>query len=170
MKKEDILRKRAQLISRERTIKDDSRKEIEVLDFVLCGERYAFETKFIKEVFVTYDVIKVPSSPAFLFGVVNYRGLILPIIDLRVIFGISCRDNDEKSKLIIISCDEFVTSIIVDKIGLVQKIKEDSIDTNIPTLSSYPEGYVRGISKGNIVILEAKAFIDDKSLIINESV
>lgn len=168
--KQEILKKRAKSISRVKSIKTDIEKSIELLEFSLNNEKYAFETIFVKEVFITIEVINVPSSPDFLYGIFNYRGRILPVIDLRVLFGLPYNSKYEKNKLVVLLKDNFFTSVIVDDIGSVRSVKEDSLMRDVPSLTAFPDGYIKGIESDNLIVLNGNAILDDKNLIINETV
>jgi purine-binding chemotaxis protein CheW len=108
----------------------------------------------------------VPGTPPFIEGVVNLRGAVIPVVDLRSRFNLSPSTNGQKDVIVIVELDELQVGLIVDKVTEVIKIPEEAIEPPSSLLtSSVDNSYLRGIGKfkeeggkegeeaGNLVIL-----------------
>lgn len=168
--KRAILRKRAEAISSARTLKIDAKKTIEVLEFCLSGESYALQTTHIKYVCSSQAIIKMPCVPAFVFGIFNHKGSIVSVIDLRVLFDLNISPAEGAAKIIILSDGDMEFGVLAESIGSVSAIDESAISRTVPTLSSFPEGYVKGIVDGKTVVLDAEAMLKDNNLVVFESI
>lgn len=83
--KKRILKERARLLAQEPE-KKEAGDTIEILEFSLAHERYGIETSFIREVYPLKEYTPLPCTPAFVFGLINVRGQVLSIIDMRKFF------------------------------------------------------------------------------------
>lgn len=101
---------------------------IQLVCFVFSGEEYAVEMLNVCEVIRVPEIVAVPQMPDFTLGVINIRGSIFPVFDLRKKFGLKEKDLDNESKLLIVEVDGLSISFIVDKILDNIKIAKSSID------------------------------------------
>ena len=84
-----MLRQRARILAQEEQRDELSESDhVHILQFLLAGEIYAFEGKFVREVRVAMDVTPIPCTPAFVTGVVNLRGEIITVLDTKLLLGL----------------------------------------------------------------------------------
>src|SRR5687768_2140813 len=83
-----ILRARAQALARPARHVPLAEASLEVLEFRLAQERYALETRYVREVYPLKDLTRLPCTPPFVLGIVNVRGRITPVIDIKKFFDL----------------------------------------------------------------------------------
>jgi purine-binding chemotaxis protein CheW len=103
------------------------------LNFQLSGEYYGLELFKVREIVGMMKVTRVPNSPVFVRGMVNLRGKVIPVIDLRIKFGMESREDTERTCIIVMQTQNAAgqlatTGIIVDEVCEVLDIKEDQIE------------------------------------------
>jgi purine-binding chemotaxis protein CheW len=135
--------------------------------FQLSGESYGVNVTHVQSIIPMQDIVAVPGAPPFVEGVVNLRGAVIPVVDLRSRFklplpagngsdpeGVDKRKT--KAVIVIVELDELQVGLIVDKVTEVTKIDEAAIEAPSPLLASIDTAYLRGIGKleeGRMVIL-----------------
>lgn len=163
-----ILRERARILA----LKDDDEKpdEMEVLLFNLSHENYAFETFEIKEVVKVNEITPLPSTPDYIRGIINVRGEILSVIDIRVFFNLNSEIMHDSYNIIIMKHANKMLGVIADEITGVFKIPKVNMQASLPTLDADRHQYLKGISNERVIILDAKKILTDKNLIIDEEI
>jgi len=96
------------------------------LTFFLAGEEYGLEILKVSEIIGMQAITRVPRTPDFVRGVINLRGKVIPITDLRVKFGMTSNDSEE-SCIIVVQMREVQTGIVVDRVSEVVALTEDEI-------------------------------------------
>ncbi len=119
----------------------------QVVGFMLKDELFGIDILNVEEIIKPVDYTHVPNTKEFVLGVINLRGKIIPIVDLRVKFGFGKKPIGSESRMIVISMNDFNVGFMVDKIEKVYYIEKKSIE---PTPSNIPqtiEKYVKGVGK-----------------------
>lgn len=165
-----ILRKRAEILSRETGAKADKGEYTEVVEFVLAYERYAIQTSYVREIIVLNDIITLPCTPLFLAGIINLRGEIISVIDLKIFFDLPSKGLTDLNKVIILYNEDMEFGILADAISGVRNLKKEELELTLPTLTGIREEYLKGISKDQVVFLDAGKLLNDKKIIIDEQV
>ena len=88
-----ILKARTVALAQELVENAAEGEQIEIVEFLLADERYAIESAYIGEVYPLKDLTPLPCAPSFVLGIINMRGKILSIIDLRIFFEMGCSDT-----------------------------------------------------------------------------
>lgn len=129
--------------------------EEQLVIFELSGEAYGVNVAHVQSIMPMQEIITVPGAPPFVEGVVNLRGTVVPVVDLRSRFELSLPTNGQKSVIVIAELDALKVGLIVDKVTEVTKIAEAVIEPPSPLLTSVDTAYLRGIGKikDSIVIL-----------------
>ncbi len=118
----------------------------EFLQFVLGGEHYAIQILMVQEIRGYDAVTKILNTPESLKGVVNLRGRIVPILDLRIQFGINDITYDDQTVVIVLNLHNSVAGIVVDSVSDVIEISTSQIKP-LPTLAtSIHTSYLRGVA------------------------
>ena len=165
-----ILETRAKILAQESKKEIADRKYIDVIQFRLSSELYAIESKYVKEALPLKDFTPLPGIPSFILGVVNVRGKILSIMNLKKFFDLPGNDLGELNKLIIIRNVNMRFAILADEIIGITKIDEEDIQLTIPTLEGYKEKHIKGITKDCVVVLDGEKLLSDKKCIVYEEV
>lgn len=172
MKKETsaLLKIRAIAMALEPEYKTATSNMIEVITFTLAAEYYGIESVFIKEVYPLKDFTSLPGVPSYILGIINVRGQILPVVDLKKFFNLPEKGLGELNKVIILRDDQMEFGILADIVHGTQMIESEEIKIIPPTISGIGEMYLRGVTKDNLIILNAEKLLTDKSIIVNSEV
>lgn len=123
--------------------------------FTLENETYGIRVKKIREVLRVGDIRKVAGTPYNVLGVINVRGVIITIIDLRLMYGMPIREIDDLSRIIIVELDEErAVGLLVDFVLEVKDIPENKIESLAATKDNASR-YIQGIAhyQDNVIIL-----------------
>ena len=131
---------------------DDSQKDL-FLTFHVNGENYGLEIGQVVEIVGSQNITAVPDLPDYLKGVVNMRGLVLPVMDVRLRFGMSERDFDNRTCLIFVCVENNTVGLLVDRVNDVVAIPITQIEP-APAVRDGQPRYLKGMGKvGNSVNL-----------------
>jgi purine-binding chemotaxis protein CheW len=164
-----VLAERARLLARipERNGEEEC---LDVVEFVLGKERYAFESSYVSEVYPLQDLTPIPCTPAFVLGIVNVRGQLLPVIDLNEFLDLRKREETENARVIVLDADGIRLGVIADSIVGVRAIATSQIQASLLTLTGRSAELLKGVNGDHLAILDAAAIISDKRLIVCEEV
>jgi purine-binding chemotaxis protein CheW len=122
-------------------------EEIKVIVFGLADEEYGIEVEKVRTIERMIPITRVPKTPAFIKGVINLRGVVLPVIDLRGRFGLSETEPTENSRIVIVAVNDLEVGFIVDAANDVIDIDSDSIDNPPEVVGGIQAKYLRGVAK-----------------------
>lgn len=134
------------------------------LTFRLAEEDYGLEIRYITEIIGIQKITEVPSMPAFVKGVINLRGKVIPVMDVRARFSLPGRDYDERTCIIVVNVEEKSVGLVVDKVNDVASIPDDKIEPP-PRAKHNSCSYIQGIGK---ISDEVKILLDVKHLLYEE--
>lgn len=118
------------------------------LTFVLEDEEYGIEILRVREIIGMMTIAPVPQSPMELKGIINLRGKIIPVFDLRLIFGMSERDHDNETCIIIVDTSNHqLLGIVVDTVSEVMNVNGNEIETGNDLSKKINTNFILGISK-----------------------
>jgi len=142
--------------------KGDSEQEgvevsVELVGFALGDEKFGFDIQKIQEINRLLEITQVPRTPDFVMGVINLRGIVIPIIDLRIRFGRSPREPDQKTRIIVVEVKGKTIGMLVDAVSEVLRIPVNTIEPPPEIISGLDAQYISGVAKFNdqlIIILD----------------
>ncbi len=161
-----LLRRRAELLARVPAGTGDAGVSITALAFALGTERYALETCYVKEVQLLKELVWLPSLPAFVLGVINLRGRIYSVLDLKKFFGLPAGGLGEMNKVIIAGDGKMELAIAVDGIEGLTDIPAAGLQPPLATLKGVQRDYVRGLTSGNLILLDAAKMLSDGKIVV----
>lgn len=118
-----------------------------VIVFQLKDEEYAIEIDYIQSIERMIPVTRTPGTPKYVKGVMNLRGVITPVIDLRKRFGIEEKEYDEETRILVISKDDIEIGFIVDSANDVIDIPVEKVEPTPKVVGVVEEEYLRGVVK-----------------------
>ncbi|MBW1707031.1 MAG: purine-binding chemotaxis protein CheW [Deltaproteobacteria bacterium] len=137
----------------------DQAGEGKYLTFSLAGEEYGIGILKIKEIIGMMPITSVPQTPAFVKGVINLRGQVIPVIDLRLRFGMGEIDYTERTCIIVVEVEAesglVLIGVVVDSVSEVLNIKGEDIDDTPTFGAKLDTEYILGMAKmeGGVKIL-----------------
>jgi len=125
------------------------------LTFFLSKEEYGIEILKVREIIGVVDITPVPQTPDYLKGVINLRGKVIPIIDLRLKFSLPEEEYTQETCIIVVEVNLAQIGVAVDKVSEVLDIKRDEIEASLQFGQGRNTNFIKGLGKvkGKIVIL-----------------
>jgi purine-binding chemotaxis protein CheW len=147
--------------------------EKKVVGFRLKDEEFAFDIMKVVEIIRLKEITEVPTAPDFIEGVINLRGKIIPIIDLRKRFNVDFEDRDKKYRIIIVELmRNQLVGVMVDEVEKVIQVREDQVIPAPPTITEAGGRYIEYIVKIDdriIVLLDVdRIFSEEEQVDLKE--
>ncbi|AEM23001.1 chemotaxis protein CheW [Brachyspira intermedia] len=118
-----------------------------LVTFRLGSGEYAIDIMQAKEIIKMEKITLIPNAPDFVEGVINLRGNIIPIIDLKKRFNLEETEGDKNTGIIIVKIEDVDMGIIIDSISKVVSISNSDIQPPPPMLSGIGQKYIKGVGK-----------------------
>lgn len=166
-----ILRARARALARRPAQEEpgDARQlSMEVLEFRLAAERYAVETMFVQEVHALKNLTALPCTPAFVSGIVNLRGHIVAVVNLKKFFNLPEQGLTDLHRIILVGNGDVEFGLLADASVGVRRIARASLQPPLPTASGIGARYVQGISADSMLVLDMARILADPRILVNE--
>ncbi len=126
-------------------------KEGKYLTFTLGSEEYGLEILKVREIFGYMEITAIPQTPAYVKGVINLRGQVIPVIDLRAKFGMETAELTEETCIIVAEVNQgkqtFSTGIVVDRVQEVLDIDGENVEETPQFGSSVNTDFILGMGK-----------------------
>jgi purine-binding chemotaxis protein CheW len=122
-------------------------EEKKVIVFALGSEEYGVEVEKVRTIERMQPMTRVPKAPEFIKGVINLRGVVIPILDLRSRFGLDEVDYTDNTRIIIVSAGDFEVGLIVDSANDVIDLDTDNIDNPPEIVGGIKAKYLDGIAR-----------------------
>lgn len=135
------------------------------LTFHLGKEDYGIEIRYVIEIVVMQKITEVPDMPAFVRGVINLRGQVIPVMDMRLRFNMEPREYDERTCVIVVDVDGNIVGLIVDTVREVREIPPENIAPAPELGKTEKSRYVAGMAR---VGDEVKILLDVDRLLKKE--
>jgi purine-binding chemotaxis protein CheW len=163
-----ILRERAARLARPDGQSQAPSDAVELLEFRLAVERYAVETRFVREVHPLRDLTPLPGTPAFVRGIVNLRGRILPVYDLKQFFALPEHGLTDLHRIIVVGGEDFEIGLLADVVTGVRLLPRSALSPPLPTLSAIAAEYLIGVSEERLVVLDLERLLSDPRIVVND--
>jgi len=135
--------------------------------FEIDGQKCLFHIERIQEIVTPGRVTRLPDVPAYVVGVSNLRGTIIPIIDLRLLFGLEPRTADADTRTIVVNVGDRIMGCTVDAVSQVIRIQADQIRPAPDAVVSEKQRFVEGFARAGddlYIVLDADCLLDPASL------
>ncbi len=165
--KAEILKYRARLLAEKKSTETTPSDFIKVVAFYLSGETYGIELEYIRMVTPIKEMIPIPGAPPFISGIINMRGEIISIVDVKKLFDLPAGKSSDQRHGIILSAMGMELGIEVDRILGVMPVAVQEIHPGLPTLSGIRGKYLKGVTGRGMVILDGEKILTDKSMIVS---
>lgn len=161
------LLERAQSIAGRKNVENSNAGEIiSVVEFLLMPERYALEGNFVSEVFFLKEITAIPGTPPFVMGVINLRGKIVSVINLKSLFNLKDKGLTDLNKVIVLKNEEMEFGIVSDSIVGNKNIEVNTLSSPPMTLDHNGAQYITGITPDGLILLDAAKLLSSKQIII----
>ncbi|MBA7664464.1 hypothetical protein ES703_72525 [subsurface metagenome] len=119
----------------------------QLISFMIGKEEYGLEILTVKEVIRIREITKIPKAPVFVKGIINLRGDVIPIIDLREKFGLETEEYTIMTRVIIVEVDGKAIGMVVDSVSQVIRIAQSEVEPPPPLIGGLSTEYLRGVGK-----------------------
>jgi len=142
---------------------------IQLVSFNLAEEEFGVDILLVQEINRMVEITSIPQTPSYCEGVINLRGRVIPIVDLRKKFGLPSHDWDKDTRIIVCDIDSQVVGMIVDAVSEVRRIPASTVEPPPDIVTSVNSRYIQGVAKLNERLL---IFLDIKKLVaeVNQEV
>lgn len=131
--------------------------------FQLDGTDYAIPIMTIREIIVMRPITRIPQVPAYIEGLINLRGVVIPVVSLRTRFGLPAREFDEETRTIVTTIGDKTVGCIVDAVTQVVRIAGDQIQPAPAAMNANTRRFISGLAKVDerlLVLLELDALLE----------
>lgn len=131
------------------TVMVESQSEglLQLVSFNLGKEEFAVDILKIQEINRMVEITKVPKSPEFVEGVINLRGKVIPIIDLRKRFNLPGSENTKQTRIVVVDIDNKVVGLVVDAVSEVLRLPANTVEPPPPIVAGIDSEYISGVGK-----------------------
>jgi purine-binding chemotaxis protein CheW len=165
-----ILQARALVLARAPAAAADAGVTLEVVEFSVAGERYGVENRFVLEVAPLKDLTPLPCTPPFVRGIVNLRGRILPVLDLKKFFDLPEEGVVDLHSIILVRGDGVEFGLLADLVIGVRAVAAESLQTSLATLTGIRGSYLKGVTPDRLVVLDLAVIFADPRIVVHEEV
>ena len=120
---------------------------LQLVTFTLGQEEYAVDILKVQEINRMKEITRVPNSPSYVEGVINLRGKVIPVVDLRKKFDLVEKENDEQSRIMIMDIQGITMGLVVDSVSEVLRIPSSTVEPTPPMASNISAEFIKGIAK-----------------------
>ena len=151
---------------------DEDNIEDMYLTFGVASEEYGIGIGYVTEVVGMQRIMEVPDVPGFIKGVINLRGKVIPVMDVRIRFGMGAQDYTERTVIIVLDIDNILIGLVVDYVSEVLEIPASHIDQ--PTQFGGGDGnsVIRGFGKQGdrvAILLDIQRMVSDQSIDLHKT-
>jgi purine-binding chemotaxis protein CheW len=133
----------------------DSAEVLQLVTFRLGEEEYSLDILKVQEIIRHMELTRVPRTPEFVDGVINLRGKVIPVLDLRKRFGLAGSERTAETRIIVVDVDHITVGLKVDAVSEVLRLPSDRVDPPPSIVAGAESDYIKGVGKldGRLIIL-----------------
>lgn len=124
-----------------------SSEEMQLVSFNIGSEEFGVEILKVQEINRMVDITKVPQAPHYVEGVINLRGKVIPIIDLRKRFNLEIKAHDKNTRIVVVDINGSIMGMIVDAVSEVLRLPADTIEPPPELVTGINSEYIKGVAK-----------------------
>lgn len=129
--------------------------DYQLVTFKVGKEEFSVDILKVQEIIRMPDITRVPNAPGFVEGVINLRGKVIPIIDLRRRFGLPVTDKGAEARIIVVDSNSRIVGLVVDSVSEVLRLPQSTVEPPPDIIGGVESDYIDGVGKleGRLVIL-----------------
>jgi purine-binding chemotaxis protein CheW len=120
---------------------------MQLVSFRLAQEEYGIEITKVQEIILMGEITRVPQTPEYIKGLINLRSTVIPIVDLRLRFGLANEEPTDETRIMVVNVAGKTIGIIVDAVSEVLRISQEQIAPPPPTVAGLGHDYLTGLVK-----------------------
>jgi purine-binding chemotaxis protein CheW len=163
-----ILSERARALARPLGAPATTGERLQLLIVVLAEERYGIEIARIEDVFPLRELTPVPCTPPLVLGVINHRGRVLPVLDLRRLFDLTGQGVAEGSRVVAVEIGGMRVGLYGDGVEGIVEVGVDEVSPVSTILGGERQAFLRGVTRDMLGVLDLDALVRDSRIAVNE--
>lgn len=120
---------------------------MQLVSFRLADEEYGIEIKKVREIILVGEITRVPQTPPYVKGLINLRSTVIPIIDLKLRFGLPETEPTDETRIVVANVAGKTIGVIVDAVSEVLRISQEQIAPPPPTVAGLGREYLVGLAR-----------------------
>lgn len=120
---------------------------LQLVSFVIENEEFGIDILKVQEIIRPVEITRVPNAPTFIEGVINLRGRIVPVVDLRKRFGLPQRDRDQNTRIVVVELNDRVVGFMMDAVREVIRVDRSVIEPPPDLAIGIDTHYIKGVAK-----------------------
>ncbi len=128
---------------------------LQLVTFHVGEEEFGVDILDVREINRMMEITRVPHAPEFVEGVINLRGQVIPVVDLRKRFGLAAAERDKSARIVVVELGDKVVGFLVDSVSEVLRVPRSMVEPPPPIVGGIDSEYIRGVVK-----------LDDRLLIL----
>lgn len=165
---QELLRARAVALARE-PVSEQNTGMLDLTVFTLARETYGVESRLVGEVLGLTELIPVPGAPSFIAGVMNLRGMILTLLDIKIFFDLPKSGLNDLHQVITVRDEGMQVGLLADTLVGMQTLPLSEVQSSLPTLTGRRADYLKGVTREGLVILDLEKLLRDPVLMVNQT-
>jgi purine-binding chemotaxis protein CheW len=147
----------------------------QAVSFRLANEEYGLNIMDVQEIILPGEITQIPEVPAYIRGIINLRGKVIPIVDLRQRFGLEISSQTEQTRIVVVNTKNGITfGVVVDAVSEVIRVEANQVEPPPTGLAGLDRSYIRGLLKQEariMILLDMESVLshDDQALLANSS-
>jgi len=121
---------------------------MQIVSFRLAQEEYGIEITKVQEIILIGEITRMPKTPYYIRGLINLRSMVIPIVDLRLRFGMEPQETTDETRIMVVNVAGKTIGIVVDAVSEVLRIHHDQIAPPPPTIAGLGHDYLSGLVRG----------------------
>ncbi len=120
---------------------------LQLVTFHVGDEEFGVEILAVREINRMMEITRVPHAPSFVEGVINLRGQVIPVVDLRRRFGMPPREHDRNTRIVVVELSDKVVGFVVDSVSEVLRVPASLVEPPPPIVGGVEREYLEGVVK-----------------------
>jgi purine-binding chemotaxis protein CheW len=149
----------------QKEMKTQTEELLQLVSFNIGQEEFGLGIQSIQEINRMVEITRVPNSPEFVTGVINLRGKVIPIINLRKRFGFPPKESDRNTRIIVVELSGMVVGFVVDSVSEVLRIPKNITEPPPPIVAGIGSEYITAVAKLEnrlLILLDLERILREK--------
>jgi len=139
------------------------------LGFLLSGEQYFIDEMYVNEVLPLMELTPLPCTPSFILGIINVRGRILSVVNLKDFLNLPARGITNLNRVIVVKKNEIEIGLLVDEVTNNVELDLKEVQQNYEAITDEQRKYIVGVTRNQDIVFDIAKFLSDQEIIINEN-
>jgi len=153
----------AEVFSRKEKGSEVGSGELQLVSFKIGSEEFGVDILKVQEINRMVEITRVPQAPHYVEGVINLRGKVIPIVDLRKRFSLELKEHDKNTRIVVVDIGGNIMGMIVDSVSEVLRLPSNTIEPPPEIVTGINSEYIKGVAKLDdrlLIFLDLSKVID----------